>query len=88
MTKTTIAICLNYITCHYGFSMVSIPKGRWETLPSSYNLKPLLLAVFYVIVMTKEKVNLCTSNLLFSVKPSATTTLCTVYGVRDYIILC
>ncbi len=38
--------------------------------------------------MTKEKDNLCTSNLQFSCKPGASTTLCTgiVQDTRSYYV--
>ncbi len=70
-------------------TMVPIPKGRWANLSSSDNFRAITLSsILYklldVIVMTKEKDNLCTSNLHFSFKSDASTTLCTCM-VRETI---
>ncbi len=61
-------------------TMVPIPKRRWANLSSSDNFKAITLSNSFcklldVLVMTKEKDNLCTSNLQFSFKPGASTSL-------------
>ena len=63
-------------------TMVPIPKGRWANLSSSDNFRAITLSSMLcklvdVIVLTKENVNLVTSNLQFSFKTGASTTLCT-----------
>ncbi len=63
-------------------TMVPIPKGMWANLSSSDNFRAITLCsilckLLDVIVMTKTKDNLCTSNLQFSFKPGASTTLYT-----------
>ncbi len=63
-------------------TIVPIPKGRWANVSSSDNFRAITLSsilckLLDFIVMTKEKDNLCTSNLQFSFKPGDSTTLCT-----------
>ncbi len=72
-------------------TMVPISNGRCANLSSSdnfraINLRSILCKLLDFIVMTKEKDNLCTSNLQFSFKPGASTTLFTgmVQETRSY----
>ncbi len=63
-------------------TMVPIPKGWWANVSSSDNfraftLSSILCKLLDVIVITKEKDHLRTSNLQFSFKPAGSTTLCT-----------
>ncbi len=62
-------------------TIVSISRGRWENISSSeyfrfITFSSILYKLLDVIVMTTEKDNLCISNLQFSYRPSASTTLC------------
>ncbi len=59
-------------------TLVLIPKGRWANFFSSDNFRAITLSsilckLLVVIVMTKEKDNLCTSNIQFSFNGACTT---------------
>jgi hypothetical protein len=63
-------------------TMVPIPKGRWANLTNSDNFRAITLSsilgkLFDYIVLVKEESHLCTSNLQFSFKKGASTSLCT-----------
>ena len=63
-------------------TMVPIPKGRWANLTNSDNFRAITLSsilgkLFDYIVLVKEEIHLCTSNLQFSFKKGASTSLCT-----------
>ncbi len=62
-------------------TMVPIPKCRWTNLSNSDNFRAITLSsilckILDVVILTKESVNLCCSNLQFSFKNSASTSLC------------
>ncbi len=63
-------------------TMLPIPKGQWVNLSNSDNFRAIILSSILcksldVVVLTKESDNLCSSNLQFSFKPGASTSLCT-----------
>ncbi len=60
-------------------TMVPIPQGRWANVSSSDNFRAITLSSILckLLIMTKAKDNLCTSNLQFSFKPGASNSLCT-----------
>ncbi len=63
-------------------TMVPITKGRWSNLSNSDNFRAITLSIILckildVVILTKESDNLCSSNLQFSFKPGASTSLCT-----------
>ncbi len=63
-------------------TMVPIPKGWWANLSNSDNFRAITLSSILcknldIVILTKESDNLCSSNLQFSFKPGASTSLCT-----------
>ncbi len=64
------------------WSLGPIPKGWWGK-PSNLDnfrgitLSSILWKILDVVILTKERENLCSSNLQFSFKPGASTSLCT-----------
>ena len=63
-------------------TMVPIPKGRWTNLNSSENFRAITLSSTFgelidLITLEKEGSKLGTSDLQFSVKDGASTSLCT-----------
>ncbi len=73
-------------------TMVPIRKGRWANVSSSDNfrvitLSSILFKLLDVIVMTKEKDNLCTSNIQFSFKLVLPPHLVQVWCKRLYHIM-
>jgi hypothetical protein len=63
-------------------TMIPLPKGRWANLSDSDNFRTITLSSIFgklldFIVLNKEERQLCTSELQFSFKKGAGTTLCT-----------
>ena len=63
-------------------TMIPLPKGRWNDLSCSDNFRAITLSSIFgklldFIILVKEEKHLCTSDLQFSFKKGASTTLCT-----------
>ncbi len=63
-------------------TMIPIPKGRWANLSTSDNFRAITLSnilckLFDVVILTKEKGSLCTSNLQYGFKQGSPTSLYT-----------
>ncbi len=70
-------------------TMLPIPKGQSENVSNSDNsraitLSSVLCKILDVVILTKESDNLCSSNLEFSFKPSASLSTC----MEQEILLC
>ncbi len=61
---------------------IPIPKGRWANLSTSDNFRPITLSsvlckLLDVVILTKKKGNLCTSDTQYSFKQGSSISLCT-----------
>ncbi len=62
--------------------MIPIPKGRCANLPTSNNFRAIILSsilckLLDVVILTKEKGSVCTSDLQYGFKQGSSTSLCT-----------
>ena len=63
-------------------TMVPIPKGRWNNIGLSDNYRAITLSSIFgkildMVILSKEENHLLTSNLQFSFKKGASTSICT-----------
>ncbi len=63
-------------------TMIPIPKCRWANLSTSDNFRAITISnilckLLDVVILTKEKCSLCTSDLQYVFKQGSSTSLCT-----------
>ncbi len=61
-------------------TMIPIPKGKWANLSTSDNFKAINLSgilckLLDVVILSKEKVNLCTSDMQYGFKQGSSTAM-------------